>query len=119
LTLIAISIVLTLCAFAGHDLSADTGSAWSRVGPFGGNVISLAIDPVSPKTLYAGTSYGGIYRSANGGSKWSPASTGLTNTYVTTLAVDPVTPTTLYAGMNGGCVFKSKKGGVSAGEEER
>ena len=71
---------------------------------------SLAIDPVTPTTLYAGTHDGGVFKSTNGGENWSAVNTGLTNTDVHTLAIDPATPTTLYAGTFGG-VFKSTNGG--------
>ena len=73
-------------------------------------VHALAIDPVTPTTLYAGTDGGGVFKSTDGGGNWSAINTGLTNTYVYALAIDPVTPTTLYAGTYDG-VFKSTDGG--------
>jgi len=38
---------------------------------------SLAIDPFEPRTLYAGSVYGGFYRSDDGGRTWSGSSSGL------------------------------------------
>ena len=76
----------------------------------------MAIDPLTPTILYAGTYDGGVFKSTNGGGNWSPVNTGLTDIKVHALAIDPVTPTTLYAGTdnlpetNGG-VFKSTNGG--------
>src|SRR3989449_3553889 len=70
---------------------------------------ALAIDPLTPTTLYAGTS-GGVFKSTDGGASWSAS--GLIN--VSALAIDPLTPTTLYAGTSVfGGVFKSTDGGVS------
>jgi photosystem II stability/assembly factor-like uncharacterized protein len=73
---------------------------------------ALAIDPLTPTTLYAGTS-GGVFKSTDGGASWSAS--GLIN--VAALAIDPLTPTTLYAGTSNvgvfGGVFKSADGGVS------
>ena len=74
-------------------------------------VYSLAIDPVTPSTLYAGTYGGGVFKSVDGGSSWSAINTGLSNTNVYSLAIDPFVPSTLYAGTIGGGVFKSVDGG--------
>ena len=75
-----------------------------------GNITALAIDPVTPTTLYAGTSDRGVFKSTDGGASWNAA--GLTGICVQTLAIDRVTPTTLYAATSGG-VLKSTDGGVS------
>src|SRR3989442_1318092 len=73
---------------------------------------ALAIDPLTPTTLYAGTS-GGVFKSTDGGASWSAS--GLIN--VSALAIDPLTPTTLYAGTSNvgvfGGVFTSTDGVVS------
>jgi len=74
------------------------------------SVHALALDSQTPTTLYAGT--GGVFKSTDGGTSWSPANTGLPNTSIFTLAIDPTTSTTLYAGMRSG-VFKSVDGGGS------
>lgn len=55
--------------------STDRGSSWDMMseGPWGQakrtKVNTLAADPVSPQTIYAGTKMG-LYRSANGGVNW-------------------------------------------------
>src|SRR5205085_10493284 len=59
-------------------------------------VYSLAIDPVSPSTVYAGTYGYGIYKTTNGGTNW--AATGLRYPYVYALTIDPANPSVLYAG---------------------
>jgi photosystem II stability/assembly factor-like uncharacterized protein len=65
----------------------------------------LAVDPVTPTTIYAGTLYG-LFKSTNSGDVWS--ATGLT-TGVSAFAIDPATPRTLYAGS--GRLLKSIDGG--------
>jgi hypothetical protein len=75
-----------------------------------GNLINpgfaVAIDPVTPTTLYAGT-----YKSTNDGATWF--ATGLTGVGgVQALAIDPLTPTTLYAGSLD-AVHKSVDGGTT------
>jgi len=76
-------------------------------------VFVLAIDRVTPTTLYAGTNADGVFKSTDGGGSWTTINNGLTNARVQALAIDPANPTTLYAGTGGGGVFKSSDGGLS------
>ena len=66
---------------------------------------SLAIDPLDPSIIYAGTD-GGVFESTNGGTTWNAMNRGLTNTHVTSLAIDPLNPDVIYTGTDGGGVFK-------------
>jgi hypothetical protein len=54
-------------------------NAWTSIGPEGGWIYALAVDPNTPTTLYAGTYGGGMFKSTDGGATWSPVNTGLTN----------------------------------------
>jgi photosystem II stability/assembly factor-like uncharacterized protein len=44
---------------------------WQPVGPDGGNVRSLAIDPKDPDRIFLGTSAGNLYLSIDKGASWS------------------------------------------------
>src|SRR5437870_7952575 len=101
------------------DSSVQAGvNVWTSLGPEGGAVLALAIDPRSPSTLYAGTRSGGVFKSTNGGASWSAVNTGLltilpdnsppgtVTVTVSALAIDPLLPSTEYAAV-GGTVFKS------------
>jgi photosystem II stability/assembly factor-like uncharacterized protein len=92
--------------------STTAADVWANTGPEGGVIDTLAIDPTTPTTLYAGVGWnnGGAFKSTDGGVTWSAVNTGLANTSVFDLAINPITPTTLYAGTGGG-VFKSTNGG--------
>ncbi len=92
----------------------DTPAARGRVnsGLPGANILALAVNPVSPQTIYAGTDGNGVYRSNNCGASWTPVNTGLTNPLIKSLAIDPAVPQTVYAGTDGGGVFKSTNGGT-------
>ena len=79
---------------------------WINIGPEGGSIYTLAINPQTPDTLYAGTSGGGVFKSINGGTNWTAMNTGLTNTNIRALAINPQTPEILYAGTFGGGVFE-------------
>src|SRR3954469_15893634 len=98
-------------AFAIAVLAVIATPAYSWHG--NGNVSAVAVDSLTPGTLYAGTGDRGVFKSTNGGAKWSP--TGLTNTPVYALVVDPRMPTTLYAVTPSGIV-KSLDGGDSWGD---
>ena len=64
-------------------LVLNATAAWAQGGgPFAPNVEVIAINPSDSATLYAGTGGGGVFKSANGGATWGPASNGLTYTIV-------------------------------------
>ncbi len=88
---------------------SSTGLAYS--GLTYSDVPCLAINPITPQILYAGTYGGWLFKSANSGANWASSSTGLTSSRVMCLALDPSTPQTLYAGADGSGVFKSSNGG--------
>src|SRR5215813_8952055 len=92
-----------------HGVQAGI-NVWTSHGP-PGPVSALAIDPVMPSTLYAGTLGAGVFKSMDGGATWR--GTGLTNGTVFALAIDPTTSTTLYAAMGYAGVFTSTDGGVT------
>lgn len=89
---------------------AGVGHWGPSLGPEGGSVVALAVNPKNPKVVYASASgpwgmlAGGVFKSTDGGRSWRAASTGL-NPYVNALVIDPETPSTIYAAA--GRVFKS------------
>ena len=96
-------LFLSLSVPLGREARA-AGKVWISVGPGEGSIYAPAVDPQNPANLYAGTSDGGVFRSASGGTDWS--ATGLTNTVAPGLAIDPQSPATLYAGTDGGSAFR-------------
>ena len=115
------------CTFAGLVLLAGVARAdvdvWGSIGPTGGTVFALAIDPHAPATIYAGTGGGAqkfssspggsVFKTTNGGASWVGAGIGLTADAVLSLAIDPVTSSTVYAGTRNHGVRKSTDGGTS------
>ena len=104
--------------------SRDGGSSWHQVATARGvpqakshlsypyAVVAIAIDPVDPATIYAGSSTGGILKSTDGGTTWAVANAGLTNRRVSALIMDPRKPRVLFTSTEGG-VFRSANGGES------
>lgn len=81
-------------------------------GPTGGIVHCLTIDPLSPETIYAGTSSAGLFKTTNGGQLWASANSGFTGILVLqSLAIHPQTPGTMYAGLYEYGVYKSTNAG--------
>ncbi len=93
-------------------LAAAGIDEWTSIGPFGGSIEAVAIDPINSNTLYVGT-VGGVYKSTTHGTLWVAARDGLPSTARGTgLVVDPVTPATVYAAIGIHGVYKSMDGGV-------
>src|SRR5262245_18208580 len=81
----------------------------SRVGPEGGGIASIVVDPQDSKTVYA-ASYAGVFKSPDGGTTWSYS--GLMGSDVSTILVVPLSPATVYAGAPGN-IFKSLDAGAT------
>src|SRR5262245_33658085 len=84
---------------------------WTKVGPEGATVRTIAIDPTSPSTLYAGTD-GGVAKSVDGGATWSDRSAGLDRRFVRELAIDPFDSQIIWAANIGG-FFRSTDGAAA------
>lgn len=73
---------------------------------------SIVVDPAVSTTLYAGLAGAGIYKSTNGGTSWTAATTQPTNTRIKAVVIDKNDTATLYAATYGNGVFKSINSGV-------
>jgi photosystem II stability/assembly factor-like uncharacterized protein len=114
---------------AGVAKTINGGLGWAPFNAGFGNpatapanfvIQTLAIDPASPQTVYAGTAGGGVFKTINGGLNWQPFNAGFgnpatapANFNIRALAIDPASPLTVYAGTAGGGVFKTTNGGLN------
>jgi len=101
------------------------GSAWAAswrpVGPDGGDVRSLAVDPQDPDHILLGTSAGQLFVSQDGGDNWQRlAQLGEQAQYVLdNIIFDPAQRGTIYVGgwnvegSDSGDLFRSNDGGKS------
>jgi photosystem II stability/assembly factor-like uncharacterized protein len=93
-----------------RDGGATWAARWEGLG-LSTEIISLAIDPHQPQTLYAGGTQG-LFKSHDGGLSWQPIGRELDGQTVFTLVVDGANPDWLYAGTTRGA-YHSIDGGQS------
>jgi len=114
------STVVYVGANRGIYHSTDGGSTWDQVTEtlpvFGSStcpILSIAVDPNDPDTVWAGMQFGGgIARSTDGGDRWQVM--GLTETnFVEAIAINPDNSDEILAGGGfwDGSIFKSTDGG--------
>jgi hypothetical protein len=76
---------------------------WTAIGPYpipngqtttvqtpvSGRVTAIAVHPTDPNTVYVGTAQGGVWRSQNGGTTWTPIFDGARSLAIGALALAP------------------------------
>jgi hypothetical protein len=109
---LAMSDSRTLYAAAGDGVfrSIDGGDTWQAMleGPW---TRTVAIDPVTPSTVYAGTSE--VLKSTDGGVTWIAVAQGLQPVSVRALAVDRLAPSVVFAATSRAGVIVSSDTGQS------
>jgi len=107
-------------ADSGVYRSEDSGEHWERLdSPMNEIPIwALAIDPVDPNIIFAGTRPAALFRSTDGGQHWDKLSVQIAEECpnvgiprVTALVVDPVDHQHIWAGLEVDGVRHSKDGG--------
>lgn len=110
-TSIAVCGLLALCARPDLARAGSAGNGWVSTGPTQGIVTTVAVDPLMPGTVYAGTDQAGVFKSTDGGETWAAVNNGLPAFRIWKLAIDPQLSSTLYVTVFGGGIFKSFDGG--------
>lgn len=96
----------------------DGGQTWENLskGMSHSRVISMAIDPAYPATIYAGTKGDAVFKSYDGGQRWTSLRNGLENNTITSVVTqfvfDPRESSHLFVSTTMG-VFESTNGGES------
>ena len=111
-TLSMATVVLLSVAGVAHAQRGGRGGGsdsleWRFLGPAVGNRIS-AIAGISgdPFTYYAGAASGGIWRTTDGGGRWTPIFDAQPVTAIGALAVSPADTSTIWAGTGESCVIR-------------
>ena len=104
---------------------------WTLIGPSqiatsptaSGRTNTVAIDPTNINIIYVGAAAGGVWKTTNGGTTWTPLTDTQCSTAMGSIAIDPSNHLVVYAGTGEenfsldsyyGCgVLKSTDGGVT------
>lgn len=93
--------------------SRDGGGTWEKFPSFSARrVTTLAIDPLLPATIYAGTMGDAVYKSPDGGQHWLPHNVGLKEhvSFINQFVFHPALNEQIYAATTVGA-FYTKDGG--------
>jgi uncharacterized repeat protein (TIGR01451 family) len=88
------------------------GGVWTQIGPapllkdsdpikgYSGEVTDIAIDPrnTTDQVIYIATNDGGIWKSTDGGTSWTPKTDFMPSLSMGAVALDPSNPSIVYAG---------------------
>ncbi|WP_299709988.1 discoidin domain-containing protein [uncultured Tenacibaculum sp.] len=99
-------------------------NGWKELGPFNwtrtrswspglGRIVSIAVEPNQQSIIYAGSPGGGIWKTTNRGSSWTPLGDNMTNMSIWSIAIDPTNSNTVYLGNSAGQIMRSTNGGSS------
>ncbi|MCW9037616.1 T9SS type A sorting domain-containing protein [Altibacter sp.] len=78
----------------------SNGSDWTLVGPLntGGRITDVAIDPTNDDVLYVGAATGGVFKTTNGGTSWTPIFDQIGKPSIGDIAIAPSNAQRLYVG---------------------
>src|SRR5262249_12717904 len=92
-----------------------TPGVWTPIGPAGinnsqvpgkgvssGRITGLAADPSDPNTIYIAAAGGGVWKTTDGGTTWTPLTDNQPTLVMGALAIAPSNPSVLYAGTGEG-----------------
>lgn len=103
-------LALTSQGLARAMRGANDGSWTVERVLVGQDVRCLAVDPLNPELIYAGTQGQGVFRSTDGGDNWRPA--GLPGVIVKSLAISSHRPGLVYAGTKDPpLIYRTEDGG--------
>ena len=114
-------------------------SPWTPIGPeptipllseaftgspnVSGRVTALAVDPTNASIIYAGGADGGVWKTTNGGTSWTPLTDSQVSLAVGAIAIDPSNHLNIYVGTGednnnqdgytGAGILKSTDGGTT------
>jgi photosystem II stability/assembly factor-like uncharacterized protein len=105
-------LMLAVLAFCADADSGAKGMKWRSIGPYrGGRVLAVTGVPGDPYTFYFGGVAGGVWRTTNGGLKWTPLFDKEAVSSIGAIAVADSNPNVIYVGTGEACI----RGNISYG----
>jgi len=93
---------------------------WSGEGNAGGHINAIAPHPTDPNTVYIAADSGGVWKTTDGGTNWTPLTDQLSIMNHGAVALDPQSPNTVYigtgayqSGSSGDGIFRSLDAGAT------
>ena len=76
-----------------------------NMSPTAGRTSAVAVDPTDPDVIYAGYALGGLWKSVDGGTSWTPLMDDQPSLAVGAVAIDPAAPNTIWVGTGEAAFF--------------
>jgi hypothetical protein len=78
------------------------------IGPVGGSITSVLVDPLDQNMVYAGSFGGGVLKTVDGGNTWFKSGTGMPgNAVIQSLGLIPSSRSMVFAGTHGDGLYRS------------
>ena len=85
---------------------AMSAGPWQQIGPeripisltSTGRLSAIAVHPTDANTIYIGGAQGGVWKTTDGGTSWTPQTDSECSLAMGSIAIDPVDPNIVYAG---------------------
>jgi photosystem II stability/assembly factor-like uncharacterized protein len=96
-----------------QEMGPKAWNATSGWNPGVGRITGLAIDEGNSNHMIVGANTGGVWRTVDGATTWTPLNDYFSNLSVYSVAIDPTDSDTYFFGSNGGRIFKSTDAGAT------
>ncbi|MBI3950860.1 MAG: hypothetical protein HY314_10455 [Acidobacteria bacterium] len=106
---LVLAVTTTLLFISLQTLSQTGSPAWTALGPYGGTIGALTIDPRNSNTLYAGADGVALFKSTDGGASWRKTGLVSTTNY-SKIAINPQNSRIVYAATAAGFYVSSNRG---------
>ncbi len=104
--------VYSISSTAATSTSTLSSTQWTLIGPqptdnsrlglpyspVSGRVTALAVDPTNADVVYLGAAEGGVWKTTDGGTTWTPLTDNQPSLAVGSIAIDPSNHNTIYVG---------------------
>src|SRR5438046_5432174 len=98
-----IALILSVPAFAQVNPKLFSDMKWRSIGPLrAGRTRAVAGVPTQPHTFYIGAVNGGVWKTDDGGTTWTPLFDDQPSDSIAAIAVAPSNPHIIYVGSGEG-----------------